>query len=143
MNEYKKTTWGTVSLEFVKQTPVWKHYADDNGFVAKEQFSRVLKAALYFLGFDDKHSKGYEKLDSSYVIRDHKDKTKGIRTICYTFPVRQDYKFKSIYDNKDIVTGPVGDNAKKVDLSSFGRTFWDELRVTKKKNKEASVDNNI
>lgn len=139
MKEYAKTTFGTVTLDFIKQTPVWKHYADENGFIAREQFKNVLKACLYYLGFDDKHTKGYEKLDTAYVIRDHKDKTKGVRTVCYTFPVRQNFKYKGMYDN-DILTGPVGENTKKVELSEFGKTFWDEIKTKRKKESSVSVD---
>jgi hypothetical protein len=129
----EKTIYGSVTIDFIKETPVWKSYADENNKVAHEDFPNVLKACLYYLGWDNEKS-GYQRLDGLTTVRDKTDKTKGLKTIVYSFPVRKDFIARKMYENNtDIIKGNAP-NADKFDLSSYGNSFWTNTKNKKTNN---------
>lgn len=130
----KSTLWGNVSLEFIKSTPIWKHYQDDFGRIPHSMYSGVLKSILQYLGMDLNSDHGFTQ--SKAFIRDNRNNTKGIKTILFTFPVRHNYHYKNMYINKDILSAPASDSIRSVDLSNYGTQYWCESEHQRNKKKQ-------
>lgn len=129
----EKTLYGSVTIDFIKETPVWESYADEYNKVSNEDFPNVLKACLYYLGWDLDKS-GYQRLEGLTTVRDKTDKTKAVRTIVYSFPVRKNFSARKMYELNDIVKG-LALNTDKIELKLFGNSFWSENKSKKNKSK--------
>lgn len=140
----KSTLWGSVSIEYLRATPVWKHYQDETGRIPHAMYKNVMKAVLYYLGMDIDNDHGFTQQKG--FIRDQRDATKGIKTLIYTFPVRKDYRYKDIYLNSDILSGKAQDNIRGYNLSDYGTQYWCEgehQRNKKKQTREQILDSII
>lgn len=120
-----KTTFVSVSLDVIQDTPIWKQYKKEDGTIPAHKFKQVLKAALYQLGFDINHSAGYKKVSGKVMLRDPNDLTKGTRSYIYKFPVRPDFKYRQKYESLGFIHYNKN-NKNKEDLSSFGLSHYKE-----------------
>lgn len=122
----KSTLWASVTIGFIRSTPVWEDYKDQEdsfGYLPSEIHTNVVEATLKYLGNDFNHFRGYQK--STQVVRYNHKPFVGIKTDVYTFPVRKDFEFKSIYTKGGTLTAP-DKYAESVDLESYGAAYFDE-----------------
>lgn len=116
----KNTTYGSVSLTTIKQTPAWKN-AEIDGKVPKEILNTVIKQALVSLGWDQ-DKEGYSK-EANTSIRSNLSKELIYIVDVYSFPVKDDCVFKILYEKESILhygeETTTGKN-KHIKLKDFG-----------------------
>lgn len=117
MSLINNTIWATVSMSTIKATPIWQKYSDDSGNISKDRHKHVLKAALVYLGYDEKA--GNYSREENVNIRSNEDrKFVYANTTLYTFPVRNNYAYKKMYQRNDII------HAGAEDFSGWGRSHF-------------------
>lgn len=98
---HKNVVWAKVSIETIKQTPIWKESRDSKGKIPHQIFNEVLAKALIFLGHSPKTG-GYVK-DHNCNIRSNKSKELVYKTTLYTFPVQHNHKYSRAYEKNPIL----------------------------------------
>lgn len=135
MKELNKTVWACVSIETVKGTDIWKKYQDKSGKIPRDKFSNVMKAALYEIGYDIDKGISYKK-DSNVHIRSTNcgciSNQVLYKTTVYSFPVRENFKYKDKYNLVDMVhlNTTNTDKSKYIHIEDFGLEEY--LKNTKK-----------
>jgi len=116
----KNTTYGSVSMTTIKQTPVWLAAAVD-GYVPKEILSKTIKQALVSLGWDlDKE--GYTR-EIEANIRSNLSNELIYVVDVYRFPVKDDCVFKSLYEKTEVLhygQETISGNNRYIRLKDFG-----------------------
>ncbi|ATI15813.1 hypothetical protein JR318_gp167 [Escherichia phage vB_vPM_PD06] len=102
MSLINTTIWATVSMSTIKATPIWKEMAKKHGGkIPHEYHNTTLRAALVMLGMS---TDGHYTVERGVNIRSNNNRRVVFaNTTLYTFPVRQDYKYKRIYQGVDIL----------------------------------------
>lgn len=105
---FDKTVYGSVSMSVIKETDSWKKACDSVGRIPRGQFTVVVEQALYELGYDNsydpilKKKKRYTKSTFQNIRSGHNPRV-VFNTTVFRFPVRDDFRFKGIYNKHDIV----------------------------------------
>lgn len=140
-SKFKSTTFAAVTLDTLKQTPVWKQYSDEKGNVSPSKFENVLKAAMYSLGYDIDGENKYSKRVGEYVVRSSKDKTKGVVTEIYDFPIKDGHKFEMFFLTNSFVHVDSEHSTEFVDLAEHGLEYYEMTpRKSDKREKEENVN---
>lgn len=123
MSLINTTVWATVSMSTIEATPIWQEkLAQHNGYIPKQEYGTVLKQALVTLGMA---SDGSYTVERNVNIRSNNDlRTVFANTTLYTFPVRSDYPYKRVYQNRDILhygeEGFTGWGVSHIKMEDFG-----------------------
>lgn len=124
-SKFKSTTLAAVTLDTIKQTPIWKQYSDASGNVSPAKQENVLKAALFSLGYDINGENKYSKRLGTYVVRSSKDKTKGVVTQIYDFPVKDGHPLEMFFLTNSFVHIDSEHSSELVDLSEHGLEYYE------------------
>lgn len=128
---FKETTWGACTEETLKNTEVWKKYIDANGAI-KVKRSNLISAALYSLGYDISSEFKYKE-QRFVTVRSNQDKTKGIETSIFTFPVKRGHKLEHHFKNISLLNYDKEQTTEKIDLSEFGLEYYQTSKNKPKK----------
>lgn len=101
MSLINEVVWGSVTIETVKSTEVWKKNSDSSGTIPRENFENTLKLALVELGHDTQRS-GFIK-EFGVNIRSNGSKRVVFNTTVFRFPVRDSFKYKRAYERNEIL----------------------------------------
>lgn len=119
---FKETTWGSVTLETIKNTEIWKKYCNNEGNPTIKRHN-LINAVLYTLGYDIESDFKYKE-QRFVTVRSHEDKTKGIETSVFTFPVKKGHKLEHTFKSSSLINYDVGQETVKIDLSTFGLDYF-------------------
>lgn len=102
MSLVNTTTWATVSMSTIMSTPIWQQEVQRHGTrIRHDRQADLIRAALVFLGMKED---GNYSVERNVNIRSCNDNSLVyINTTLYTFAVKENCPFKSIYQKNDIL----------------------------------------
>lgn len=144
---FTSTTLAAVSIDTLKNTPIWKKHVDNNGkiipvknaaghsYTAREQ--DLVRAALYSLGYDDQADSGYSKRPGEYVVRSSKDKTKGVKTQVFDFRLKKGHPLETFFMQNSFVHIDTEQCNEFIDLAGYGLEYYE---IVPRKPSKRSMD---
>lgn len=107
MKELNQTVWASVTIDTIKATDIWKKYViNEKGEVPANKYNNILNAALYEIGYDIDKGSSYTKNKDVYVRSSNCGSVSNqvlYKTTIYSFPVRDNFKYKDKYLAVDMV----------------------------------------
>lgn len=141
-SSFKSTTWASVTLNTIKQTPIWKQYQDLNGSVPKDKYQNILTAAMIQLGYDNKGKNSFHKRPEKVMVRCSKNNLKGIYTEVYDFPVVPNHLLENFYLVTGLVNFNMEENTEETNLAEYGLEHYENAgrNQAKKQSREDFVN---
>jgi hypothetical protein len=129
MSLFNNSVYGSITVDLLKQTDIWKHNEITAGPQKGRVPAHVLRSLLDLCGFDltSNHKKPFSSFKK--MIRHFKEPTKGYETVIFNGRIKDDCSFKSLYSKTDIVTSDIISGDKLIKLQDFGldRLVWQKL----------------
>lgn len=129
MSLFNSSVYGSITLDLLKQTDIWKANVIKQGPKAGRVPSHILRAILDLCGFDLEHNTKKPFSSFKKTIRHFKEPTKGYETVIFNGRIKDTCSFKSLYSKTDIVTSDIISGDKLIKLQEFGldRLVWQKL----------------
>lgn len=145
IQEFKSTTLAAVTLDTIRQTPIWQRYQDEKGNVDPSKEYNVISAALYSMGYDIEGESKFTKRRGSFVVRSSEDFTKGVITEIYDFRLRKDHPLETFFMNNNFVHIDSEHSSEFVELSEHGLEYYEisPRKSEKQDSKEDSISEDI
>jgi hypothetical protein len=147
---FTSTTLASVTIDTLKNTPIWKKHVNANGVIIPVKNSQghlytareedLVRAALYALGYDEKAEQGFTKRRGTYVVRSSKDSTKGVVTQIYDFRVRKGHSMETFFMRNSFVHIDAEQSNEFIDLAGYGLEYYE---ITPRKSDKRDQDNDL
>lgn len=149
-SSFTSTTLAAVTLDTLKNTPIWKKHTNEKGdiipvknsqgilFTPREQ--DLIRASLYSLGYDEQGEGTYTKRPGDYVVRSSQDQTKGVKTQIFDFRLRKGHPLETFFLRNSFVHIDSKQSNEFIDLAEHGLEYYE---INPRKTDKRVQDNDL